>query len=93
MSGASLLLFVVYFLQLFANGANLSNISFWGFMFTVNYLAVLGVIVAFWIEINLVNTLWILLAISPVTVFTMNMGLDGENCHVSGFFRSKNKKD
>jgi len=54
-------------------------------IFALNYLAILGIIVAFWIKINLVNTLWILLAVTPVTLFTMNKGLNPENCHISGF--------
>jgi len=61
--------------QLYSNGANLSMISFSGFIFSLNYLVILGIIVAFWIKVNLINTLWILLAVTPVTLFTMNKGL------------------
>jgi hypothetical protein len=68
-----------------SNHANLSNLSFWGLVFAVNYVGILAIIVAFWIEVNLVNTLWILLAVSPITLFTMNKGLTPENCHVPGF--------
>ena len=79
------LLFVVYTGQLFATGANLSNLSVWGLIFALNTLGVLGVIIAFWIEVNLVNTLWILLGLSPVTLFVMNKGLTPANCHISEF--------
>ena len=78
-------LFLYYVGQIYACQANLSKLSFWGFVFTLNYIGILAIIVAFWVEINLVNTLWILLAVTPVTLFTMNKGLTPENCHVSGF--------
>lgn len=50
------------------------------------------IIVAFWIKVNLVNTLWILLAVSPFTIFVMNKGLTPENCHISGFQRPLKSK-
>lgn len=80
-----------FVLQICSNHANWSKLSFWGFVFTLNYLLILGIIVAFWIEINLVNTLWILLAVSPVTLFTMNKGLTPENCHIPAFQRESGK--
>ena len=79
------LLFFNFFGSLFSNQANLKNMSFFGMLFVLNYLLILGVIVAFWIQVNLVNTLWILAALAPVTLFTMNKGLTPENCHVSDF--------
>ena len=84
-SGALGFMLFVYFTQLYTNSANMSNLSFWGLLFIVNYLAILGVIVAFWFKINLVNTLWILIALAPVTLFMMNKGLTPDNCHISGF--------
>ena len=66
--------------------------SFWGFIFLLNYLGIIGIIVAFWLKVNLVNTLWTLLAVSPVTIFTMNMGLTPENCYVSGFSKPVSTK-
>ena len=75
-------LFLNYFSNLYAVGANFSNISFSGFLFTLNYMAIIGVIVAFWFKINLINTLWILVAITPFTLYNMNAGLTAENCHV-----------
>mmetsp|Transcript_17492 Transcript_17492/g.29448 ORF Transcript_17492/g.29448 Transcript_17492/m.29448 type:complete len:173 (+) Transcript_17492:1693-2211(+) len=79
-------LFLYFLGQIFGNGSNLKNMSFGGMLFSLNYLAIMGVIVAFWIEINLVNTLWILAALTPVTLFTMNLGLTPENCHIPDFF-------
>lgn len=60
-------------------------ISFSGVIFSLNYLVIIGIIVAFWIKVNLINTLWILLAVTPVTLFTMNKGLSPQDCHISGF--------
>lgn len=67
--------------------------SFWGLLFTLNYMGIIAIIVAFWVKINLVNTLWILLAVAPVTLFTMNKGLTPENCHVSGFKKTEKSKN
>ena len=39
----------VYIGQLYKNEANLSNLSFWGSLFSLNYLVILVVIVAFWV--------------------------------------------
>lgn len=74
-SGMIVFLFVMYLNHVYGNSANFSNLSFWGLIFAANYIGILVIIVAFWIKINLVNTLWILLAAAPVTLFTMNKGL------------------
>jgi hypothetical protein len=79
---AGLLNFVV---KTYKEGSNLTNFSFWGLLFSLNYLLVIFVIVAFWLKINLINTLWILVALTPVTLFTMNMGLNADNCHIGTF--------
>lgn len=87
-------LFLYYVGQIYSCQANMSKLSFWGSVFTLNYMGILAIIVAFWIKVNLVNTLWILLAVAPVTLFTMNKGLTPENCHVSGFQKTgKNKQN
>jgi len=91
--GVLVVLFLNYVGQLTANKVNLNGMSFGGFLFMMNYLLILGVIVAFWIEINLVNTLWILLALSPVTLWTMNSGLTPDNCHVPEFKLAKASSD
>ena len=74
-----------YVSQVYTHQGNLNNMSFWGSIFVANYLLILLVIVAFWVKVNLVNTLWILLALSPITIYVMNRGLTPENCHISGF--------
>merc|ERR1719329_55375 len=101
-TGLILLMFAVFFIQIFTNGANLGYISFWGLLFLINFATVLFIIIFFWFgyvgpfKLNLVNTLWVLLAATPMTLFTMNYGLTPENCHVSGFQKTltgKGKKD
>lgn len=79
--------------QLYSNGANLSMMTFSGMIFSLNYLVILGIIVAFWIKVNLINTLWILLAVTPVTLFTMNKGLSPEECHISGFEKKEKESN
>lgn len=95
-------MFFMFFIQLFSNGANLGNLSFFGLIFIINYAAILAIIVFFWFgfvgpfKLNLVSTLWILAAATPVTLFTMNYGLNPENCKVSGFQKpspAKGKKE
>jgi hypothetical protein len=55
--------------------ANLERIDFWGILFTINLLVLLGVILAFWIQVGLITTLWALLFYSPVALFLFNRGL------------------
>lgn len=83
--------FFSYFSSIFMNEANLSNLGFWSVLFILNYLGILFIIIAFWVKINLVNTLWILLAATPVTLFIMNKGISPESCAVSGFNKSAKK--
>lgn len=93
-SGLIAFIGLIFVGKLFGNKANLSNISFWGALFTLNYMAIIGIIVAFWINcFNLVNCLWILLAVSPVTFILMNKGLTPENCHISPFEHKMKKKN
>ena len=81
----------VFIGSLYNNGANLSKLGGAGLLFLLNYLAIYGVIVAFWIEINLVNTLWILVGMTPVTLFTMHIGLREEDCEIQ--VEKKSKKE
>lgn len=84
-------LFLHFMGSMYGNNANLSNITFGGFIFSMNYILILLIIIAFWIKINLVNTLWILLAVTPVTLYTMNLGLTPSNCHISEFEKKEEK--
>ena len=101
-TGIILLMFTLFFLQIFQNGSNLGQLSFFGLLFLMNFATILLIIIFFWFgyigpfKLNLVNTLWLLLAATPVTLFTMNYGLTPENCHVSAFQKTitgKGKKD
>ena len=42
-------LFLYFFTGIYSNGANLTDMTFWGFLFTLNFLAIIGIIVAFWV--------------------------------------------
>ena len=77
--------FLIFCQSVFANHANLSNISGGGLLLIVGYLAVYCVIVAFWVEVNLVNTLWTLLGLIPIFIGLTHIGLPQEGCQVTGF--------
>jgi len=56
----------------------------WGMLMMGNVLLILGVITAFWVSVNLIDTLWTMLFLVPVTLFIFNKGLAGKaNCEVS----------
>ena len=55
--------------------------DFWGMLMVLNVAVILGVFVAFWIKVLLIDTLWSLLFLSPFTLFIFNKGLAGKaNC-------------
>ena len=57
--------------------------DFWGLLMMLNILVILGVIVAFWTCINLIEALWTLLFLTPFTLFIMNQGLAGRaSCEI-----------
>lgn len=61
----------------------MKRMDFWGTLLTVNILVLLGVIVAFWVSINLVDTLWLLLALSPFSLLIFSKGLAGSaDCEI-----------
>ena len=91
-SGLIVFALLIFISSLFSNGANVGKLSFGGILFILNFLAIYGVIVAFWVEINLVNTMWILAAASIPTMFTMHIGLP--DCEVPKYKKpQKSKKD
>ena len=66
-----------------ALAANLARLDFWGALMLANIALVLAVILAFWVEVRLTDTLWTLLFLVPVTLFLFNKGLAGAaNCDV-----------
>lgn len=59
----------------------MSRMDFWGMLMVLNVAVILGVFVAFWIKVLLIDTLWSLLFLSPFTLFIFNKGLAGKaNC-------------
>ena len=78
--------FFKYFAHLFTAGrANLSRLSFWGVMFLGNLLLILVIFAAFFIEVKLIPTLWLLLFISPVSLFLAFRALAQADCTVAEF--------
>jgi hypothetical protein len=76
--GSALLFFafIKYITHLFGAGrANFSRLSFWGILFSLNLLLILVIFTAFFIEVKLIPTLWLLLFISPVTLFIAQRAL------------------
>ena len=67
-------LLVALFLRFVAGGllgnrGNLSNLSFTGVLFLGNLALILVIFTAFFIEVKLIPTLWLLLFLSPITFF------------------------
>jgi len=64
--------------------ANVKQMDFWGMLMIGNVAVILCVIVAFWVSVNLIDTLWTLLFLTPVTLFIFNKGLAGTaNCEIN----------
>ena len=60
----------------------MQRLDFWGALMILNVLVLLGVLIAFWVWVNLIDTLYILAALTPVTLFVFNKGLGGNvNCN------------
>ena len=57
--------------------------DFWGMLMIGNVALIICVITAFWVSVNLIDTLWTLLFLTPVTLFIFNKGLAGSaNCEI-----------
>ena len=63
--------------QQFGQNANIKRMDFWGMLMVLNVLLILGVITAFWVHVNLIDTLWTMLFLTPVTLYLFNKGLAG----------------
>lgn len=55
--------------------ANMNLFDTWGALFALNLVVLIGIIVAFWMTVGLITTLWVLLAYSPISLFFFNRGL------------------
>lgn len=57
--------------------------DFWGGALMLNIAVILYVISVFWHSVNLIDTLWRMLFLAPVTLFVFNKGLGGSaNCDI-----------
>jgi len=67
-------------------------LDFWGTLLVLNLVAILAILVAFWVQINLIDTLWICVAMAPITLFVFNKGLAGSaSCDVPEVARSRDE--
>ena len=73
-----------YLMQQFALSPNLKQMDFWGMLMIGNVGVILAVIMAFWFSaVNLIDTLWTFLFLTPVTLFIFNKGLAGSaSCEI-----------
>ncbi|CDW80313.1 dolichyl-diphosphooligosaccharide--protein glycosyltransferase subunit 2-like [Stylonychia lemnae] len=71
-----------YVLYLLGNKANLSKLTFTGTLFILTILLILLIFTAFWIEVKLIPTLWLLLFISPVVFLICQRGLIQADCTI-----------
>ena len=70
---------------LFGNRGNLSHLSFKGILFVGNLLLILVIFTAFFIEVKLIPTLWLLLFLSPITFFIAQRALTEADCTIGEF--------
>jgi hypothetical protein len=83
------LAFLRFFQSLFANRANLGGLNFSGILFLLNLLVILLIFTAFWVEVKLIPTLWLLLFLSPVTFFLAQRALSSADCTIGDDFRQQ----
>jgi hypothetical protein len=63
----------------------MQRLDFWGLLFTVNLLILIGMIFAFWFfYINLIQLMYVFVCYSPIALFLFNRGLmaGNANCKV-----------
>jgi hypothetical protein len=72
---------------LFGNRANLANLSFKGLLFLGNLALILVIFGAFFIEVKLIPTLWLLLFLSPITFFISQRALAEADCTIAEYKR------
>ena len=70
---------------IFGNRANLSTLSFKGVLFLANLLLILVIFAAFFVEVKLIPTLWLLLFLSPATFFIAQKALAEADCSIGEF--------
>jgi len=65
--------------------------GFKGFLFAAVLLANLGILTMFWISVNLISTLWILLFTSPISFYIVNKALITADSTVAEYRAPKKK--
>ena len=73
-----------YLMQQSSLSPNLKQMDFWGMLMIGNVAVILAVIMAFWFSaVNLIDTLWTFLFLTPITLFIFNKGLAGSaSCEI-----------
>lgn len=70
------LLFLAYIRNQVELGASLAKCSFSGFLLVLSLVALMALIVSFWIGyVNLLQTMWLLAFSAPFSLFLLNRGL------------------
>lgn len=67
---------------LFGNRANLARLTFAGTLLVANLALVLIIFGAFFIEVKLIPTLWLLLFISPISLLIGQRALSQADCSI-----------
>jgi len=84
-SGALGLALLIYLKQVLSLRPNLNKLSFMGVLFLLTVALILAIFVMFWVQVKLITTLWILLAISPVAFVIINKALIEADCNIEEF--------
>lgn len=80
--GFALLLFIR---AIGSNSGNLNKLSLIGTLFLINILVIYVIFTAFWIEINLIDILKVLVMISPFSLLIFYKALSSGDCSVAEF--------
>ena len=87
-SGILILLFFAFAWYSWPVGFSLGAIPGAGYLFLATYLTILAIIVLFWIggigslKLNLINTLFALTLLFPLTLYALDVGLCPQRCQV-----------
>jgi hypothetical protein len=84
--------YLIFLKETFSQKVNVSNLSFLGVLFIACILVVYGIFTAFWVKIQLIPILWILLFISPVLLFVSNKALVDVDMSIPDYRASGAKK-
>jgi hypothetical protein len=77
--------FLRFFVSLLSNHANLGRLNFSGVLFLGNLLLILTIFTAFYIEVKLIPTLWLLLFLSLPTFLIAQRALSSADCSIGEY--------